>query len=140
MPEVFPKTYSEVSICADSFMQGLVVEPMPLEAHCSHKWKPEFLLAKHGCSSKQTGEVRTIMSLTCHGVESFMWLLMGSSVLRGAFDVSIQPFVWSWVCKFLFTTGRCFQTSLLGWSHRNGETAGVLPLRQRTGGNSLHAC
>jgi hypothetical protein len=47
-----------------------------------------------------------------------MWLLTGSSVLRGAFDVGIQPFVWSWVCEFLYTTGRCFQTSLLGWSHR----------------------
>jgi hypothetical protein len=97
MPEVFPKTYSEVSICADSFMQGLVVEPMPLEAHCSHKWKPEFLfewlLAKHGCCSKQTGEARTIMSLTCYGVESFMWVVTGSSVLRVAFDVGIQPFV-----------------------------------------------
>jgi hypothetical protein len=41
----------------------------------------------------KTGEARTIMSLTCHGVESFMWLLTGSSVLRGAFDVGIQPFV-----------------------------------------------
>jgi hypothetical protein len=70
MPEVFPKKTPKnilrgLHLCR-FIMWGFVVE---LEAHCLHKWKAEFLfawlLAKHGCSSKQTGEARTIMSLTC---------------------------------------------------------------------------
>jgi hypothetical protein len=122
-------------------MWGLVVE---LEAHCLHMWKAEFLfewlLAKHGCSSKQTGEATTIMSLTCHGVESFMWLLTGSSVLRGAFDVG-----YSTICLILSVQvsphhWQLFPNLSTWMVSQNGETAGVLRLRQGLEGTlCMHA-